>query len=246
MTRPKRFGPIPGRVLLLVAAVASAASCGPEIRFPQAPLPPVPPGIAAPPYAAFLRGRLDTLDFSASDGDGDPVASVRANLTGLPPGNDATFSTAAVPGLSGLQCRLLWTAGTSDTGVYPVSFTASNAMTGPTETILLYTVSHEVDTFPVVTCPDTVHVVVGVPHTFSVTAADPDGDPILEVVPSVHRPGSNVNYLIHELSWTRTLSGSTAEGTLQIRVDGAGWFPVQFQAMNAGHGFATTLVVARP
>ena len=247
MTSPTRFGPIAARVLLLGVTVVLTESCGPEINFPSE-IPPqeYPPGTTARPYAAFLRGRQDTLNFHAVDADGDRVLSVIADLTALPPNHDAALSTDIEPSTGRFKCRLLWTAQESDTEIYPVAFTAIGASTGAPDTTLLYTVDHAVDIDPVITCPDTVHVAIGVPQTIAVTAVDPDGDPLFEFVPEVHVPGSDLNYRIRKLSWTRTLSGSTAAGTLQIRVDGPGWFPVRFQAINAAHGYATTLVIARP
>ena len=147
MRRPARFGPVAARVLMLGAAVASTVSC--EIDFPHAPFPEVAPSTTAPAYAAFLRGHRDTLTVQAVDANGDPILSVHADLSELPPGNDAAISIGAVPGVSGVRCRLLRTATESDAGLYRVSFTAINALTGAPDTTLLYTVGHAVDTDPV-------------------------------------------------------------------------------------------------
>jgi len=244
MARLSHLRSIASRFLACGAMVLAGVSCGPEVDFPHAPVPEAPPSTAVPPYAAFLRGQRDTLTLQATDANGDPVLSVLADLSELPPGNDAIFSTTPMAGASGsLEGRLLWTAMASDTGLHRVSFVAVNALTGPPDTTLLYTVNHAVDIDPVVTCPDTVHVTVGVPQTIAITAADPDGDPIFELLPTDPldaRPILSFN----RLSWTRTLNGSTAAGTLQVRANVTGWFPVRFQAINAAHGFATTMVVA--
>jgi hypothetical protein len=228
---------------LFGATVLTVVSCGEEIDFPHAPAPQVPPSTTAPAYAAFLRGQLDTLTFQAIDANGDAVQSVEADLSELPPGNDAIFSTAALAGTSGLRCRLLWTATDADTGLYRVTFIATDERTGPTDTTLLYTVDHAVDIDPVVSCPGTVYVTVGVPQAFSVTATDPDGDPLFELWPT-EPLGSSLYQSLNLLSWTFASNGSTAAGTLQIRANVAGWFPVRFTAFNAAHGFATTMVVA--
>jgi hypothetical protein len=88
-----------------------------------------------------------------------------------------------------------------------------------------------------------VHVAVGVPQTIAVTAADPDGDPLFEFLPSDPLdPRSSQPF--NRLAWTRTLTGPTASGTLEVRANVAGWFPVRFQAINAARGYATTMVVA--
>lgn len=242
MRKPSRLPFIIARLLACGIAVLTAVSCGPEIEFPHAPNPEAPPSTAVPPYAAFLRGHRDTLAFQAADANGDPILSVEANLSSLPSGNDAVFSTALGP--SGvLGCQLLWTATMSDTGYYAISFTAKNALTGSPDTTLLYTVGHAVDIDPVVTCPDTVHVTVGIPQTISVMATDPDGDPIFQLLPTEPLDTSTVRPF-NRLSWTHTLSGSTAAGILQVRANVPGWFPVRFTAINAAHGFATTIVVS--
>lgn len=244
MARLSHLASIASRLLACGAVALAGASCGPEVDFPHAPPSEEPPSTAGPPYAAFLRGQRDTLTFQAIDANGDPILSVLADLSELPPGNDAVFSTTPMTGAPGsLECRLQWTAMASDTGQYRVSFVAMNALTGPPDTTLLYTVNHAADIDPVVTCPDTVHVTVGVPHSITITAADPDGDPVFELLPTDPldaRPILSFN----RLSWTRTLNGSTATGTLQVRANVTGWFPVRFQAINAAHGYATTMVVA--
>lgn len=244
MARLSHLASIATRFLACGAMVLAGVSCGPEIEFPHAPFPQVPPSTTVAAYAAFLRGQRDTLAFQASDSNGDPILSVLADLSELPPGNDATLSTTPITGAPGsLECRLLWTAMASDTGLYRVSFVAMNALTGPRDTTLLYTVNHAVDIDPVVTCPDTVHVPVGVPRTIAITAADSDGDPIFELLPTEPLDSATIRPF-NRLSWTRTLNGSTAAGTLQVRANTPGWFSVGFHAINAAHGFATTMVVA--
>lgn len=244
MARLPHLASIATRALACGATVLAGVSCGPELEFPHAPSPEVPPSTAVPAYAAFLRGQRDTLTFQATDANGDPILSVLADLSDLPSGNDATFSTTPMTGAPGfLEGRLLWTAMASDTGLYRVSFVAMNALTGPPDTTLLYTVNHAVDIDPVVTCPDTVHVTVGVPQTIAITAADPDGDPIFELLPT-DPLDARPNLPFNRLSWTSTQNGSTAVGTLQVRANAPGWYPVRFQAINAAHGIATTMVVA--
>ena len=237
MTYLAPFRSVAARAFWIGLTIGSTVSC--EVEFPHAPFPPNGPSVGSPTYAAFVRGRRDTLRVWAHS-----TTSVRADLSDLPPGHDATFSQVILEEYPGnLVYDLLWTPTESDTGFYHVSFTASG-QTGAPDTTLIYTVGHAVDTDPVVTCPDTVYVTVGVPLTFSITAVDPDGDPLFLLARSFPA-GSNYYQAINMLSWTWTVSGATASGTLEVRANEAGWFPIQFQAENAGHGFATTLVVAR-
>ena len=91
MTRPSHLASIAARFLACGLAVLAGVSCGPELEFPHAPSPEVPPSTAAPAYAAFLRGQRDTLTFQVTDANGDPVLSVLADLSKLPPETTRPF-----------------------------------------------------------------------------------------------------------------------------------------------------------
>lgn len=237
------------RSVLLVALAPCFASCGtlfdPD-SYPHAPVGPSAPAIAGPRYAAFLRGQADSVAFRAQDANGDAIDSVASDLAALPPGNDATLTSAPVSGSEALQCTLRWTAQTADTGIYPVIFTAMNDLTGPPDTIWIYTIDHPADVVPAVSCPDSLHLLAGVPRTFSVSADDPDGDPVFLFEPTAPLGGSTLQPL-NLLSWDPTVSGSHADGTLTLRANRPGTFSVTFTAINAGNGFGTTtLYVSEP
>jgi hypothetical protein len=234
-----------GTTLLLACLAALLSSCGPEIDFPHAPFEPTTPEVVSIRYAAFVRGQTDSLRVMAIDADGDPVHSIEADLSGLPPGNDATFSI--LPPSSGtnvLEGRLTWTPAPGDTGRYPVSFTAINDRRGASATTLIYTIDHVDDQFPIVTCPDSLHLEVGVEQVVSVSAEDPDGDPLFQFVPT--DPLYTGKQLpVSLLSWNAVISGSRATGSLRLRANRAGIYSVSFTAINAGHGFGTMTLVAR-
>ena len=81
-----------------------------------------PPLVTAPATInGEERGTL-TFDVAASDPDGDAISSLTANLTSLPAGNDASFTTNA----DNTQGTLLWHMQAGDAGDYHVSFTATS------------------------------------------------------------------------------------------------------------------------
>jgi hypothetical protein len=226
------------------------ASCGSILdpdTWPHAPPAPAPPSTAAPRYAAFVRGRADSIEFHASDSNGDPVDSVAFDRSAFPASNRPGFSVAPIQPLRTLlRCTLRWTAQPADTGSYRAIFTAINHQRGAPDTTLVYTIGHDPDTPPLVTCPDTLHLVAGLARTVTVSASDPDGDPIFEFWPG--DPISDSPLLpINLLSWTPAVSGSSATGTLRLRANQAGTFRLSFTAINALWGFgATTLAVSPP
>ena len=228
----------------LVFLAALSASCGPEIDFPHAPPLEVPPSTTAPRWAAFTRGQLDSITFDAIDANGQPVQEVEVDLSGLPPGHDATLSTQPVPGSTSTRCTLHWTPATEDTGLYRAIFTAVNALRGGPDTTVVYTIDHVDDLPPVVTCPDTLHLVAGVPRDISVSADDPEGDPLFLFTPTSPLDTGTIRP-VNPLAWSSTIQGSHASGTLRLRVNVAGVFSIQFTAQNHLHGFGTILLYAQ-
>jgi hypothetical protein len=67
---------------------------------------------------------LLTIDARASDPDGDAVASLTADLSGLPPGNDAAF----IESQDHSHGTMTWTPALADSGDYTVAFSAANLM----------------------------------------------------------------------------------------------------------------------
>src|SRR5439155_175320 len=84
------------------------------------------PVVSAPVEVSGDENGVITVTVTASDPDADAIASLTADLTGLPAGNHAVFT----PGPGNTTGTMSWTPGFSDGGSYTVTFTASNALSG--------------------------------------------------------------------------------------------------------------------
>jgi PKD repeat protein len=178
------------------------------------------PVVSAPASASVPENQLLPVTVSASDADGDPIASLTAS--GVPSG--ATFSAGA----GNTSGTLSWTPSYSQAGSYTVTFTASNTQSGSASTAITVT---NVDRAPVVTAPASVSGSENNLLTFTVSAADPDGDAIAFLtatgVPSGATFSAGAGNLSGTLSWTPSNSQS-------------GTYDVAFTASNALSGSAGT------
>ena len=94
------------------------------------------PTVTAPGATSGSAGTPITVRVTASDPDGDAIRSLVADLSSLPPGNDATFT----PDPSNTSGSLTWTPDLADAGrSYSVTFTASNPLSGSAVTIISVT-----------------------------------------------------------------------------------------------------------
>ncbi|MGE5178558.1 MAG: Ig-like domain-containing protein [Bacteroidota bacterium] len=181
------------------------------------------PMVLAPAAVTVNTLTLLTFTVTAGDPDGDPINS----LTAAPLPTGATFTSNATH-TSG---TFSWTPASNQTGVYSVTFTASNALSGSSTTQI--TVSQGFDRAPVVTAPATASGSEGTLITFTVTAADPDGDTISQLTAFGLPPGatftSNATHTSGTFAWTPTFSQ-------------AGSYSVTFIATNALSGSATTVI----
>ena len=180
------------------------------------------PVVSAPATAAVDESGTLTVNVSASDPDGNPIASLVAS--GLPAG--ATF-TAGPGNTSG---TLHWTPTYSQAETYGVTFTASNALSGSdTMTITV----RNVDRPPVVTAPAAASGTASQALTVAVSAADSDGELISSLaasgLPSGATFSANASHTSGTLNWTPS-SGQT------------GTYAVTFTAANALSGSATTMI----
>jgi len=212
---------------LFLGTIVTLSSCD-DPGYLGSPLSRPPPGVPRTdmrprpwPYAAFTRGREDTFDFHVE-------VPVDADLTRLPHANDAVFTCAPGEWTSDLHCSLRWRAAPEDTGRYLVRFRARNDLLGGLDTTLIYTIAHDGDQRPVMTCPDTLNFVVGVRRQVTVSASDPDGDPIFDLQPDSRQVGA-----FRVLSWAFRFSGSRASGTGWIVADEPGYAYLRFTATNA-------------
>jgi len=90
------------------------------------------PIVVAPASVAGVEGTAMSVPVSASDPDGEAIASLTADLSGLPLGHAAVFTTNP----SNTSGTFTWTPGFMDAGTYTVTFTASNSASGSATTRL--------------------------------------------------------------------------------------------------------------
>jgi parallel beta-helix repeat protein len=131
------------------------------------------PSVVAPATATIRESGILTVHVTASDPDGDAISSLTANLSALPSGNNAVFTSGA----GNTTGTLTWTPTNEDfrPAPYAVTFTASNALSGSATTAITVTDS---DQPPTVSAPATASVAEASGLSISVSASDPDGDPI--------------------------------------------------------------------
>jgi len=91
-----------------------------------------PPVVVAPAQKSFAVTGAVILRVTAHDPDGDPIHSLTADLSQLPPEDGATFHTDSTDTVG----ILTWLTDTDDVGNYVVSFRAQNAATASASTIL--------------------------------------------------------------------------------------------------------------
>src|SRR6185503_12370284 len=129
----------------------------------------------APSSVAGGEGTTIAVTVTASDPDGQPITSLTANLTGLPAGHGALFTTAP----DNSSGTLTWTPTYTQAGSYNVSFTASNTLSTTTNTAITV---QNVDRAPVVVAPATATINEHSQITLTVSASDPDGQSITDFV----------------------------------------------------------------
>jgi hypothetical protein len=155
----------------------------------------VAPIVTAPGIVVPTDGAQVQFTVSANDPDpSDVLQSLTANLSGLPPGHNATF---AVNGTF-TSGTFTWTPTASDSGNYSVTFAAANVLAGRHQTI--------------------VHV-VGSPTGVDPTAA-PGVTRLEQNRPNPFRPGTEITYRLAK-SGTARLSVYEPNGRL-VRVISSG------------------------
>lgn len=96
-----------------------------------------PPAVQAPQVVDGEEGGTLAFSISASDPDGEAITGLSANLGGLPPTSDASFTSD----LTGASGAFLWHMKQGEAGTYAVTFQASNATTGSATTTINVAVS---------------------------------------------------------------------------------------------------------
>jgi hypothetical protein len=90
------------------------------------------PVITNPVTALGDVGAPISFTVSVADPDVDPILSLMADLTGLPAGNDASFTTNATFSSGAFS----WTPSLADSGNYTVAFVAANALVSRANTTI--------------------------------------------------------------------------------------------------------------
>lgn len=98
-----------------------------------------PPAATAPGIVLPQNGTSVSFAVTASDADADPIQALSANLAGLPPGSDATFSVIGLdtPSAAG---TFAWTPTASDSGDYTVTFVAGNCLGSPARSTIIHVI----------------------------------------------------------------------------------------------------------
>jgi hypothetical protein len=141
-----------------------------------------------------------TVSVQASDPSGQPILYLAADLSGLPNGNDAVFTTAA--NLS--SGTLVWHPTYADSGTYRVTFIASSPATARATTTIRVT---NTDRAPVITpTPASVETRAGSLVRVDIAVSDPDGDAIQSLTADLSRlpAGNNATFTTNP-----TLTGGT-------------------------------------
>ena len=169
------------------------------------------PVLSAPASATIAVGSPLSFDVTATDPDGDHV-----DLFGsaLPPGSTFTDHADNTGSFS-------WTPVTGQAGMYVASFSGTDGRggSGSASTNIMVTGPPPQNQPPTVTAPASRTVDEGVLLAFTVTAADPDGDPVTLSAGSVPAGASFVDNgdLTGAFSWT---PGSAQSGSYTVAFQG--------------------------
>ncbi len=166
------------------------------------------------------------IEVTARDRNGDAITSLTADVSGLPPGNDAQFT----PNASNTGGALTWTPQPGQTGSYNVIYTASNSLSGSASggiTVI------DTDGAPFVQSIPTQTRGAHTPVTFTVYAGDPNGNPITSLTMSPQFLGA-----------TFTPNASNTMGTFSWSPSSIGAFQFTFTATNDLSGSTTTQILA--
>ena len=180
-----------------------------------------PPVVTAPATLTEETLTPFTLNVTASDADGEAIAS----LTASPLPGDATF-TAGAGNASG---TMSWTPKSSDVGTYDVTFTATNSLTASATTSITIVPRRA----PTVTSPATATVAENSALTVGVTASDPNGDAITSLTASGLPAGATFAAGSGNTSGTMSWTPSYTQ---------AGTYNVTFTATSTVSGSSTTAI----
>ena len=199
------------RLLVLTTFATLLSLAAPAMAQDSAPV------VSAPATQIVCENALLTFTVGAIDPDGDAIASLTASGTVITAGASFTVGSGNTSG------TLSWTPSFTSAGSYNATFTAQNALTGSAGTSIV--VANGCDRAPVVTAPPTKLIAAGFPLTFTVAAADPDGEAITSLTASGSAMISGATFVAGagntsgSFSWTPAFPGTygvtfTASNTL--------------------------------
>ena len=139
-----------------------------------APRPDHPPVVKAPKTVSGPEGSEITFSISANDPDGPAISSLTADFSGLPIGNNATFT----PEASNTAGVFRWRPGFQDSRPtpYAVTFTAANVRSASATTKITVT---DINRAPTANAGGPYTAFAASPLSLDGTgSSDPDGDPL--------------------------------------------------------------------
>ena len=185
------------------------------------------PAVAGPSSVSGSEGSPISFTVSASDPDGDAIASLTTDA--LPTG--ASFT--ADPGNTG--GTFAWTPTYTQAGTYPVTFTATAG--GLSGSLLVSVSVGELDRAPEVSAPAAVDGEEGGILDFGITASDPDGDPVAGLTADLSAlPAGN------SAVYTEAPDHLSGSFHWPMKRGEAGAYDVTFTASNGLSGSAVTRV----
>ncbi len=142
-----------------------------------------PPVVTAPGSVSTQEGTPLVIEVSASDPDGDPIQTLTADFSNLPPGHNAVFVANADHSAG----RLDWTPDYIHAGTYSLAFTASSPFQGSAATVIQVA---NVNDPPLLVAPAYLDAFEGLELVVDVSVSDVDGDPITSLSAEPLPPGA--------------------------------------------------------
>ena len=133
------------------------------------------PVVTAPATASVNENSFLTINVTAADPDGEAITSLTAS------GSAITAGGTFVAGPGNVRGTFSWTPTFTQAGTYSVTFAASNTLTGFATTSITV---RENCSPPFISAPSSVAGPEGSPISFTVTAADPSGNPLTSLTAS--------------------------------------------------------------
>src|SRR5439155_324470 len=188
------------------------------------------PVVIVPATPTASEADAFTLTVHAADPDGQPLASLTADLSGLPAGNSATF----IPDLGDTTGTLFWTPAYDDAGSYTVTFIAANVVSGSTTTKITVI---NLDRAPSIAAPLAAAVAETQQVSVTLHAADADGEAIQFLIADLTNlpPGNHATFTVDPGDTTATLEWTPD-------YDAAGSYEVTFFASNGMSATAGTII----